>query len=125
MPTANLKQLETGLVEMAVEQLDGMELQPRIDIDALVRLPEMGGDTYRITRTLAPFGNGNPVPTFLSLGVELLEHRTMGNGEHLRLKLRQGNTVWDSVAIRLANHQDELNGKLDIIYNLEADRWNG
>jgi len=50
----------------------------------------------------------------------------MGNdGGHLRMKLRQGGTVWDGVAFRLGNHVTEAETPIDIVYNLEADRWGG
>ena len=108
------------------EALAGIELRPRLDIDAVVILPEMGGDTYQETQLLAPFGIGNPVPTFLSRGVQVLEWRPMGDtGDHLRLKLRQGGTVWDAVAFRLGSHREELGGDIDAVYNLEIDNWNG
>jgi single-stranded-DNA-specific exonuclease len=126
LPTENLPRLEEELVKLAAEELAGVELRPHLDIDAVVTLPELGGDTYQTTQLLAPFGIGNPVPVFLSKGVEVLEHRTMGNGgEHLRMKLRQGGTVWDGVAFRLADHQDELASAIDMVYNLEIDRWGG
>jgi len=126
LATKNLPQLKEELASLAAEQLAEVELRPHLDIDTLVTLPELGGDTYQITRMLAPFGVGNPVPTFLSLGVEVLERRTMGNdGGHLRMKLRQGGTVWDGVAFRLGNHVTEAETPIDIVYNLEADRWGG
>ncbi len=126
LPTSNLPQLEEELSRFVAEELEEVELRPHLNIDALVTLPELGGDTYETTQLLAPFGIGNPVPTFLSEGVEVLERRTMGNtGEHLRMKLRQGGTVWDGVAFRLANHTAETSTLLDIVYNLEIDRWQG
>jgi single-stranded-DNA-specific exonuclease len=126
LPTSNLPQLEEELSQLVAEELDGVELRPHLNIDALVTLPELGGDTYETTQLLAPFGIGNPVPIFLSRGVEVLERRTMGNsGEHLRMKLRQGGTVWDGVAFRLANHTAETSPRLDIVYNLEIDNWQG
>ena len=48
-----------------------------------------------------------------------------GNGEHLRLKLQQGGTVWDGVGFRLGNYLAEASSPLDIVYNLEIDRWSG
>ncbi len=126
LPTRNLPQLEEELSALAAEQLAAVELHPHLDIDVLVALPDLGGDTYQTTQLLAPFGIGNPVPTFLSRGVELLEWRRMGsNGEHLMMKLKQGGTVWDSVAFRLVTHLDELASAIDIVYNLEVDRWRG
>ncbi len=127
MPTEDLPRLKEGLAALVGEELAGVELRPHLDIDMKLPLSALGGDTFPVTRRLAPFGIGNPVPVFLSEGVEVLERRTMGNGgEHLRFKLRQGGTTWDAVAFRLANHRDELSApRLDIVYNLEIDSWGG
>ncbi|MCX7911593.1 MAG: single-stranded-DNA-specific exonuclease RecJ [Dehalococcoidales bacterium] len=125
MPVRDLPELEQRLDELARRGLEGIELSPHLDIDMQLTLPELGGDTYRTIQLLAPFGNGNPVPVFLSRKVELLEKRPMGNGEHFRMKLRQGRTVWDGVAFGLASHAAECTRLIDIVYNLEADSWNG
>jgi single-stranded-DNA-specific exonuclease len=126
MPMKDLPHLEEELSALVAEQLKGIELRPHLDIDALLTLPELGGDTYQTTQMLAPFGHGNPVPIFLSRGVDLVEQRTMGSsGEHLRMKLKQGGTVWDGVAFRLRDHMTEMAPRMDIVYNLEIDRWNG
>lgn len=126
MPTKNLPELETGLAGLAAEQLAEVELRPHLDIDALVTLPELAGDTCQTVRLLEPYGIGNPVPLFLSRDVEVLDKRTMGgSGEHLRMKLRQKGTVWDGVAFRLANHNLELAPVIDVVYNLEVDTWGG
>jgi single-stranded-DNA-specific exonuclease len=126
LSTKNLPKMQEELSQIVAEQLAGVELRPHLDIDALVTLPDLGGDTYQTTQLLAPFGVGNPVPTFLSRRVDVLERRTMGNGgEHLRLKLRQGGTVWDGVGFRLGSYLSEVSSQLDIVYNLEVDRWGG
>jgi hypothetical protein len=50
----------------------------------------------------------------------------MGNGkEHLRLTLKQGSMIWDGVAFRLGDFLAEVSPHLDIVYNLEIDRWGG
>jgi single-stranded-DNA-specific exonuclease len=126
MPTKDLPEMEQELAALAKDQLSGVELRPHLNIDALIHLTELGGDTYQEIQRLAPFGNGNPMPTFMSKGVEVLERRTMGNtGEHLRLKLRQGGSVWDGVAFRLGNHTEELTPRIDVVYNVEVDNWGG
>jgi single-stranded-DNA-specific exonuclease len=126
MPTKNLPQLENELSSLAAEKLAGIELQPRLDIDAQVKLSELAGETYATTQMLAPFGHGNPVPVFLSRGVELVQKRTMGNsGEHLRMTLKQDRTTWDCVAFRLSNHEADFAPRIDVVYNLEIDNWNG
>jgi len=126
LPTRNLPRLTEHLSTLAADHLDGVDLRPSLDIDALVSLPELGGDTFPAIQQLAPFGRGNPLPTFLSRGVEVTDCRTMGNGsEHIRLKLRQNGTVWDCVGFRLGGYLAEVSSRLDIVYNLELDCWGG
>ncbi len=124
LPTQNLPQLQENLTRMATEQLAGADLRPQLDIDAEVALPDLSGDTFNIMQQLAPFGRGNPSPTFLSHRTEVINCRTMGNGaQHLRLRLRQGDTVWDGVGFRLGAYREQVSPRLDIVYNLEIDRW--
>jgi len=126
LPTSNLARLKQHLSQLAAEQLAAVELRPQLDIDAEVTLPELSGDTFRTIQQLAPFGRGNPAPTFLSRKAEVIDCHTMGdNGEHLRLKLKQGGIVWDGVAFRLGDHLAEVSPRLDIVFNLEVDRWGG
>jgi len=126
LPTKNLAHLKQRLLQIATTQLAGVDLRPRLDIDAEITLPELSGDTFSTIQQLAPFGRGNPIPTFLSRGVEVVECHTMGsNGEHLRLKVKQQNMVWDAVAFRLGNYLAEVSSQLDIVHNLEIDRWGG
>ncbi|MFC2018332.1 single-stranded-DNA-specific exonuclease RecJ [Chloroflexota bacterium] len=126
LPTRNLPQLKQQLSSLAAAELEGVDLYPRLDVDAEAGLVELGGDTFRLIGELAPFGRGNPLPAFLSRRVEVLECRTMGNnGGHLRMKLRQGDSVWDGVAFRWGDCLAEVTPCLDIVYNLELDRWGG
>jgi len=122
----NLPLLQKALTDLAASQLKDIDLRPRLDIDAEVSLPELGGTTYQLIQKLAPFGKGNPVPTFVSRGVEVLGCRTMGNGQqHLRLRLRQKGTLWEGVAFKMGDSLMEISDFLDIAFNLEMDRWGG
>jgi single-stranded-DNA-specific exonuclease len=126
LPTRNLPQLERYLSRLAEEQLKGADLRPRLDIDTEASLPNLSGDTFNAIQKLSPFGRGNPAPTFLSRRAEIIDCRTMGNGaQHLRLKLRQGDTVWDGVGFGLGCYLAEISPRLDIVFNLEIDRWQG
>jgi len=126
LPTRNLPHLEQRLLQMAASELDGVDLRPQLDIDTEVSLADISGDTFQAMGKLAPFGNGNPLPAFLSRRVEVVDCRTMGsNGHHLRLKLKQGGVVWDGVAFRAGGYLAEIASPLDVVYNLEIDRWGG
>jgi len=126
LPTKNLARLKQHLCELATAHLSGVDLRPQLDIDAEAKLPELSGNTFSLIQQLAPFGRGNPAPTFLSRGVEVVDCQTMGNnGEHLRLKLKQGGIIWDGVGFRMGSARAEISPHLDIVYNLEIDRWRG
>jgi single-stranded-DNA-specific exonuclease len=126
LPTKNLTYLQQHLSRLATEQLAGADLRPQLDIDAEVTLPDLSGDTFNTIQQLAPFGRGNPAPTFLSQRAEVVDCRTMGsNREHLRMKLKQGGVVWDGVGFRLGGYLAEVSSHLGVVYNLEVDRWGG
>ncbi|MFC1992808.1 single-stranded-DNA-specific exonuclease RecJ [Chloroflexota bacterium] len=126
LPTKNLPRLHQALLQLATSQLAGVDLRSHLDIDAEVALPQFIGETFQMMQKLAPFGRGNPLPAFLSRAVEVVDCRSMGNGrEHLRLKLRQGGTVWGGVGFGLGGFLAEVTSPLDIVYNLEVDRWSG
>jgi single-stranded-DNA-specific exonuclease len=126
LPTKNLARFKQHLSELATANLAGADLRPQLDIDAEARFPELSGNTFNLIQRLAPFGRGNPAPVFLTRGAEVVDCQAMGgNGEHLRLKLKQGGIIWDGVGFRMGSYRAEVSGKLDIVYNMEIDRWRG
>ena len=75
---------------------------------------------------LEPWGVGNPAPTFLSRGVHVMEARYMGNqGQHLRLRVRQGNSEWTALAFNLGEKWIQGAQTLDLVYTLSKDSWRG
>jgi len=126
VPINNLPQLQKRLLNLAEVQLAGMDLRPHIDIDAEVPLSVFAGETFKEIQRLAPFGSGNPLPAFISRHVEIVDQRPIGShGEHLGLKLKQGDLVWDAIGFRFGSRAQEITTYLDIAYNLDVDRWNG
>ncbi len=124
--TRDLPRLREELLELAVTELEGVDLRPGVDIDAEVPLSDLAGGTFGTIQKLAPFGESNPAPTFLSRRVDVVDCRTMGNsGDHLRMKLKQDGPVWDAVGFGLGNYRSETSSLLDIVYNLEIDHWGG
>ena len=124
--THNIPLLYERLVKIAESKLEGVDLRPKIDIDAEVALKDLAGSAYRTLQQLAPFGQANPQPVFISRNIKVVGCRTMGSdGGHLRLKLEQGGMVWDCVAFGAGANQAEMSAPIDIVYNLELDQWNG
>jgi single-stranded-DNA-specific exonuclease len=122
-----LPALKEALLRQAGQQLSGVELAPVLEIDAAVPLHRVNGKMVQAIMSLAPFGVGNPDPVFLSRGLEVTELRVMGNdGEHLRLKLRDGRVTWPAVAFGgsddFTRMEIETGARLDVVYTFAADR---
>jgi single-stranded-DNA-specific exonuclease len=126
MPRQNLAQLEERLMSLAVNQLGHLDLRPEIVIDAELHLSTFSGEVFNLIQKLSPFGRGNPQPTFLTKRVEVIECRNFGNhGAWRRLKLKQGNVIWQAVDFKSQRKGEEISPCIDIVYNLEESRWNG
>jgi single-stranded-DNA-specific exonuclease len=124
MPRADVEKLRERLLEVAGRELAGADLRPVLTIDAEIPLASLGGQTFKTISQLEPFGQGNQVPTFLSRRVKVVDSRAVGsNGDHLKLKLRDGSVVWDAIAFDLGARP--LTPHLDIVYSLEVESWGG
>ena len=126
VPTRDLPQVQKKLRSMAEEQLTGLDLRPRINIDAELSLSVFAKGAFEDMRQLEPYGMGNPAPIFLSRKVEVVEQRLVGNqNDHIKLKLKQDGIVWDTMGFRLGSYVGELARHIDVVYSVEVDNYNG
>ena len=126
MLQANLPALEERMVTLAGQALEGRDLEPTLDIDAEVSVASLAGETFRWLKDLEPYGVNNHAPTFLTRNLRVLEARPMGgNGQHLRLKLKEGRVVWDAVAFRQGERWVQDTESLDAVYTIGAQRRGG
>ena len=126
IPREKLPLLKERLEAIAVRELSGMDLQPAIDIDAYVRISSLMGDNFRFLQSLAPYGEANPKPVFLTKGVKVLDAQPVGaQGNHLRLKLHHEGSVWAGMAFGLGADWSGETEFLDIVYSLSVDTWGG
>ena len=126
-----LPALKEALLRQATEDLAGVELAPVIDIDAALDLRLMNGKLIGMLSQLAPFGCANPEPVFLSRNVEIADVKSIGeDGEHLRLRLRDGCVTWPAIAFAsasdstngFAGHEMQEGQRYDIVYSFCPDR---
>lgn len=121
-----LPELRSRLSEIARREIGHLQLQPSIRIDAHVRLSTLNTGTLRFLEELAPFGEGNPAPVFVTRGASVLDASRIGtNGQHLRLRLRQEGAEWGAIAFGMGKAWQEGTERLDVVYSLGQDRWNG
>src|SRR5262249_7707985 len=104
-------------------------LEPRITVDAIVpRCLPLTLELCSELRSLAPFGLGNPSVTLLAPGCELSDLATVGEGRHLRFRVRRdGRDTGSAIAFGLGSRLERLasEGSYDVAFRLEENRWNG
>jgi single-stranded-DNA-specific exonuclease len=128
--TENLDALMERLSDIAWRELGGLlrskELVPRIEIDAAVPLATMDWEAAEWLQQLEPCGEENPTPVFLSRGVPVVRAQAVGaEGRHLRLSLGDGEQVRDAIAFSQGDRLEELGERVDVVYALEVNEWNG
>jgi single-stranded-DNA-specific exonuclease len=97
-------------------------------VDAIVPASSLTLDLAAELDRLAPFGLGNPDVTLLVPSCEAVDPATVGEGKHLRFRLRQhGRDGGSAIAFGLGPQLDRLRRdvRYDVICRLKENRWNG
>ena len=125
VPTASLFDLEHRLLDASRDRARGGS-RPGIVFEAEVSPSQLSGETFEFIRSLAPFGEANPDPVFLSRNVQVLERRRVGrDGGHLKMRLSDGGTVWDAIAFRQGDRAADVTREIDMVYTIGLDDWGG
>ena len=121
-----LEALAHRLSAIAEQRLAGLTLAPTLQIDTEVPLEVMNWETMGWLEQLEPCGLANPTPLFLTRGIPLAEARPVGSdGKHLKLTLATGQEPQDAIGFGLGNRIGELGERVDLVYQLEVNEWNG
>src|SRR4051812_15664119 len=105
------------------------ELKPELQIDGIVpRGTRLTLDLCTELAQLAPFGLGNPEITLLAAGCELGDIGTVGEGKHLRFRVRrEGSDAGAAIQFGAGGWLESYRngGRYDVAFRLQENRWNG
>jgi single-stranded-DNA-specific exonuclease len=104
------------------------DLRPTTRVDAIVPGAKLGLDLCAELGRLAPFGLGNPGVVLLVDGCELADLSTVGDGKHLRFRVRhRGRDAGSAIAFGMGAQLDHFRaeGRYDVAFRLQENRWNG
>jgi single-stranded-DNA-specific exonuclease len=114
-----------GMEKLAAWSELGAHERPQVAADAEARLEELGVSMWEFVSLMAPFGEGNPAPVFISRGVQPTQVRTMGStGRHLRMTVEDNGRALDAVGFGLGDAPLGA-GRVDIAYGLRTNYWYG
>ena len=103
------------------------EIIPVINIDAKINLNEISKETVRDLRQLEPFGEGNKTPIFVFKNLKIDSIRSLSEGKHIKMTLKDGNVIVNAIGFNLGHLADEykIGDKLDVAGTLEINTFNG
>jgi single-stranded-DNA-specific exonuclease len=104
------------------------DLLPSTRVDAIVPGAKLTLDLCAELAQLAPFGLANPGVLLLVDGCDLSDLTTVGDGKHLRFRVRQrGRDSGQAIAFGLGGQLDRFrrDGRYDVVCRLQENRWNG
>ena len=103
------------------------EIQPSIKIDGQITRKEFNSETIESLQKLEPFGEKNPKPNFLYKNLKINSIRSLSEGKHLKLSLRDENFLVDAIGFNLGNLANEflIGDKVDIVGTLEENSYDG
>ncbi|MFH1955863.1 MAG: single-stranded-DNA-specific exonuclease RecJ [Patescibacteria group bacterium] len=124
------EQLENLVRELYIfseKNIKDEDIIQEIKIDAEMSLEEVTYPLLDFVGNFAPFGLGNPEPVFLTRNVEIYEIRKIGkDGGHLKISFKDSTgDIKNGVAFGFGGFEAVPKDKVDIVYTLNENIWNG
>ena len=121
-----------GLLRERINQVAGLRLKDedllkKVRIDTRLGLAEIQTSFIESYARLAPFGVGNPKPTFLSEGVEVVAAPQILQGKHLKFLARHNDRTIEVLAWDRKEWIGEVRkgSRLDVVYSLRSSTFLG
>ena len=116
------KSLENYAKKMKVDSI-----VPIIKIDQKIAMGEISIQDIKSLELLEPYGEANKMPIFQINNVKIESIRTLSEGKHLKLTVKDENRTIDCIGFNLGNLATDypIGSKIDIIGNLEINEFRG
>lgn len=103
------------------------EIVSIVKIDKEIKLKDIDTKTVKELSRLEPFGEANKTPIFIYKNLKIDSIRALSEGKHLKLTLKDGNTVINAIGFNMGNLAGEylMGDKIDVLGVLEINTFNG
>lgn len=111
---------------IARDTLSPQDLVPTVEIDLELELDKLTAKLFEQMERLAPFGLGNPRPTFLTRSLKLKGTPKTFGRNNLKFWVTDKRITCQAIGFRITDSYPEcLNGKVDLVYTPSFVNWQG
>ena len=103
------------------------QIVPIIQVDCMVDLKDINKDMVESLKKLEPFGEANRMPIFEFKNLKIDSIRSLSEGKHLKLTLKDNNVIINGIGFNLGNLAQEyrIGDKINLVGVLEINNFNG
>ena len=122
----NFENFKNEVEEFAKDNNVG-DIIPIIHIDEEVSLKNINIEDVESLKLLEPYGEANKNPLFVFRKLKINSIRSLSEGKHLKLTLKDENYIIDAIGFNMGNlsEQYRLDDKVDVVGTLDINTFNG
>ncbi len=124
---ANIEKFRERMKEVSRRMLTDDDLIAKLYIDSEIELSQINDRLLDVLETFSPFGPQNMRPVFLTRNCEILGQPYCVGKNHLKMKVRKGDAVFDVIGFGFGDWVRNLSGRgnlVDLVYVVEYNSWN-
>lgn len=113
--------------ENIVKEYDIDQIIPIVNIDSKINLNEINKEIIESLKMLEPFGEGNKMPIFIFKNLRIDSIRSLTEGKHIKMTLKDENTVINSIGFNLGYLANEykIGDRIDVAGTIEVNSFKG
>lgn len=123
----NIPAFRAKFKEVSTRGLTSEDVVPKLHIDLEIELQDIDDRLMDTIEEFAPFGPQNMRPVFLTRNCEVLGRPSVVGNNHLRMRVRKGDAVFDVIGFGFGDLAREISNRgclVDITYVLEYNTYN-
>jgi single-stranded-DNA-specific exonuclease len=123
----NVSLFKSAVNAYASSFISDESLKRKIYIDSRVNFSDIDSSFIRNYSLLSPFGVGNPTPTFLTEGAEVISEPQKIKDKHCKLLLRQNQRVFEALGWEKGDWASKVKRgeQIDLVYSLQFSEYLG
>lgn len=122
----NLDELRVRLRKVADEMLKDQDLSAYIDVDAEIPIEDLSNELIEDLEQLAPFGEKNRSPVFVSRNIDITGRMQIFGNNHLKFLLGEPGRIIEALAFSQGKILDKVDSNhLDFVYTMRKGTFRG